>query len=548
MKLNYLKIELFYPLFLAFIYYIFNIFMINNGHFHEDAYILFIYVENLVNSNIITYFPAGNPIEGATDFLWMIFISILVKVGIDVGTAVIFLNSIGVFIISYIIFKEMIKIKSSQFLTVFLIYFLPFVWIIQHFFIASLGGFSVNLYLAFILLTYMSVIKEKYLLATPFLGLILGLFRPDGVILGICFVLIGFYFAYKKNIIKKYLSVISVSAILGILYFIWRYYYFGNLLPLPLYVKNTVEGFPGLGGNFNWLIRNFFLLGLVLFLAFYLKSAKKYFFFALPSIILFIILFIAEQSQNVGMRFQAPMFIVLYITLVFLLVKMINNTNNKLFLNIIIIGTCITLLLPGAKNVNSSKYFINFNYINEFPLILNNHIKKFDKLTMVLTEAGRLAYWNQSNNIAIYDLVGLNSEYPAKNTINKEYIENLNPDILMYHHAGQLNISKFENNNKNVLKIQSNELKNKVEYSDNSNLSKVINASISATKFLQKNYSEYDILLVDYTENQTFSHVYALKKDLNITNLVQESLIKIFQDKKVVSYFEMKSKYDPSPL
>ena len=40
----------------------------------EDASILFRYSENLIDTGVISYNANGSPTEGATDFLWMIFL------------------------------------------------------------------------------------------------------------------------------------------------------------------------------------------------------------------------------------------------------------------------------------------------------------------------------------------------------------------------------------------------------------------------------------------------------------------------------------------
>ena len=49
----------------------------------EDAAILFNYAENLSNTGIISYYPGGEKIEGATDFLWMIALSFFYTLGLN---------------------------------------------------------------------------------------------------------------------------------------------------------------------------------------------------------------------------------------------------------------------------------------------------------------------------------------------------------------------------------------------------------------------------------------------------------------------------------
>lgn len=536
--------QFFYPISLSVLYFLGNFMLMQNAHFHEDAYILFVYVENLVDNGVITYFPSGMPTEGVTDFLWMILVSALCVTGIDVGTSVILLNTIGVFIISLIVYQEAQKITVNHFLVKFLKFFLPLIWIIQHFFTASIGGFSVNLYMALILLAYMSLLNNKYLRFAPYLGLTVALFRPDGVILGVGFALIGSYISYKQNELKKYVVSIAISVFIGLIYFGWRYYYFGNLLPLPLYVKSSVDGLPGIGSNLGWIKQHIFIIGIVLFLSFYLKLAKKYFVLALPSIILFIMLLTAEQTQNIGFRFQAPMFIVLYFTLVIFLKELINRTNNSAFAKTTIILLSGWLLILGAKSLNNSyQHFSTFSYINEFPQVLNKRLqdRKRDNIAIALTEAGRIAYWNQSNNTKIYDLVGLNSEYSAMNTIDLNYINLLSPDVLMYHQASELKIDDFVNMSSRVLDLNASQLESKNNYKNREAISKVSNASVAATKFLQKYGDAYNIMLVDYDEDKSFSHVYAFKKNLNISDTIKEDLLKIFKKQNIISYYEMRN-------
>ena len=49
----------------------------------EDASILFRYSENLIDTGIISYNTNGEPTEGATDFLWMIFLSVFYFFGLN---------------------------------------------------------------------------------------------------------------------------------------------------------------------------------------------------------------------------------------------------------------------------------------------------------------------------------------------------------------------------------------------------------------------------------------------------------------------------------
>ena len=47
----------------------------------EDAVILYEYAKNLAQTGLITYGGASVPIEGATDFLWMVVIAFFKSIG-----------------------------------------------------------------------------------------------------------------------------------------------------------------------------------------------------------------------------------------------------------------------------------------------------------------------------------------------------------------------------------------------------------------------------------------------------------------------------------
>ena len=81
------KLTILASLFSSLIFFIACSFVLLKGHLHEDAYILFIYAENLANHNFIGYSLGTGRAEGATDFLWMIILSGLVYLGLDIGWA-----------------------------------------------------------------------------------------------------------------------------------------------------------------------------------------------------------------------------------------------------------------------------------------------------------------------------------------------------------------------------------------------------------------------------------------------------------------------------
>lgn len=533
------KVSLLLSLAVAVVFLLYCMLLISKGHFHEDAYIMFIYVENLLNGEGITYFPGGGHIEGATDFFWLVLLAVLGKVGFSTGTSAIVLNSVGVFIICSIISRTILSSGLER--SVSMILMLPFIvlWIYLGPLVAAVGGFSVFLYMAMVLVNFYTVFRPKYVTYTPYVSIVVALFRPDGVIIGVGFTLIGLYFALKHDKLRSYLIGMAIGAFVGLAYFAWRFSYFGNVLPLPLYVKGGGSIIAGLGSNVEWLTTNWYVLLPLLGLLMMSGRLKYFLFITLPVIVLFIALIAATQSQNIGDRFQAPIFIVAY----YVLVVLILDSIRKLRSQVVAIGLVVGYIVGAIPIIDSSLYaarsVTRFNYFNQMPLVINTYLP--DRQRIALTEAGRMAYWNQKGGHEIIDLVGLNTVYPAKNMIGVDYLESLDPDVLMYHHAGMLNTKWLDGVEDGVISLTVNRLENVDEWSAvaRKRLTKARNASVVATQFLREHFDEYDVFLVDYAKDGTYAHVYGFRKTIGIKDEMLAEFRLGLGKETALSYYDM---------
>lgn len=128
----------------ALAYALFNVCLIHQGQFHEDAYILFSYVENILNSQGIAYYPGGPRAEGATDFLWMMLLVALGTLGLEVGTASVLLNALGVYLIVFLLAREVESSQLPSRATAFALYPFAVLWVFSDPLEAAVGGFSVT--------------------------------------------------------------------------------------------------------------------------------------------------------------------------------------------------------------------------------------------------------------------------------------------------------------------------------------------------------------------------------------------------------------------
>lgn len=514
----------------AAVYCLWNLKLINHGHFHEDAYIMFIYVQNLLNGYGEAFYPGGPPAEGATDFLWLMLLSGAGLLGIDPGSASIVLNASGVFMMMTMILWVLCKKVSGPTLLLFLPWAL--IWIYNDSLVAAVGGFSVYLYSALCTSLVFILYQQKGILWLPALALMVGLFRPDGVIFGLGAFAAGAYIAFNQRHLKRYLTVSLVCLIVAITYFGLRLEYFGEWLPLPLYVKGAGEPF----NHQAWAPLNEKLLVLLVLVAVLSRQLKTTALLMMPAALLFIALLFAHQSQNVGYRFQAPIYFSAYFLLFCCLVDWYARTPLVTRKKIIVGLSLVCLLIIGEdnkSNLKSSKQVIyNHTYINQFSFDIRDLIPS--DATIVLTEAGRMAFWNQ-HGPRIVDLVGLNSAYPAKHDVDVPYVASLNPSVIMYHHAFMMDTSSFQdryqgqrvvllnNDEQDTLTIDAR-ISPEVYAHD-----KVMRASVTLTAYLKQYFDQYFVYLVDYQDDDTFRHIYGFRKDQFDSEKIEKLMMYAFQ-------------------
>lgn len=306
------------------IYIFIAFYVLGYGYPHEDAYILFLYAENLADNGTISYYENGPPAEGATDFLWMVLISMLYKLGLNTFAASLFLNFLGLILILFCISK-VVKISDSTILTklstLLLLVYIP----LSHISSAAFGGFSTLFYGGMIFLfisIFLNNLGSNLLYLLPLMGLLVTLIRPDGFFFCVPLTVAGFFFLDRKNKNKYFFSAFGAFA-LGIAYFIWRYNYFGEILPLPFYVKTgATDFFPGVISNFQFVKAH---LIFVLIWIYMLLSSYKFTAYLATNICLtihFVILLYFEQTQNIGFRFNTPIFVLMLVSFIYFFNKM----------------------------------------------------------------------------------------------------------------------------------------------------------------------------------------------------------------------------------
>ncbi|HQQ63941.1 MAG TPA: hypothetical protein PLF22_10250, partial [Pseudomonadales bacterium] len=216
----------------------------------EDAAILMRYAVHLAAGQGIVWNPGDTPVDGATDFLFMVLAAGLQATGLSIEYAVRSLSIAAHVGTVLLIFFGMRRVQGAGVIPAFLtaMYFA----VGPGFFLAA-AYFGTPLFVFFVALSWLLAqqlfITEKLSKGNDYLFalacLLAALVRPEGVLLGI-FMLCGVRVMVPASGFRKLLQIFSlVFVCLGGAYFFWHWHYFGHPLPNPYYKKGAWQLYPG---------------------------------------------------------------------------------------------------------------------------------------------------------------------------------------------------------------------------------------------------------------------------------------------------------------
>jgi hypothetical protein len=389
----------------------------------EDAVILHQYSRNLAETGVISFIPHGPPAEGATDFLWMVYIAAAMKLHMSPGVATSIANILSAGFLAIICLRlAHVKVDRAKMLIAFgILAVLPQME-------AALRGFSVLPFAALIGATFLFAAEGKDIL-TAVAALLLCLTRPDGAVFAIPIILF-MRFTSLEGWRRKFMVYTVFFVGPGLLYFAWRAHYFHELLPLPFLVKSNVDR------KFGLFVPD-----------------------SLRSLLPYVIVSISAVGAAIGwrvfswqnLRLVIPLFVIP--TLFYANMRLEQNLNDRFFV-FYPIGICLLLSLRWASWQSRAKQVLWVTVVAYVLLIgfskarsfggamlyrgewsrLRNLAAQLGPLelrgTMLTSEAGLLPYFSRWT---AYDSWGLNSPEFARRVIQPEQVVKLHPDIAIVH-------------------------------------------------------------------------------------------------------------------
>ncbi|HEV8114098.1 MAG TPA: hypothetical protein VGR31_15105 [Planctomycetota bacterium] len=500
------------------------------AHPQDDAYILFGYVRRFVAGEGIVFHAGGPPAEGATDFLWFALLSVLHRAGLDIAVAAALANAAGGALLGGLIARAIARsLTPGPARSMLLLLLAPAAFAGGA--VAAAVGFGSLLYSAAVAWTFVAAIAalegdERATLRLPFAGLLLGLIRPDGVVLGAGFALIGACAAARRRLVGPFAARASAALAIGAAYFAWRWSYFGLPLPLPLYVKghsaDELAGASAIAGWFShpsgaWPLG----AGLVAVLVLGGRAARTatLALAATPLLAHLAALAFARQSQNIAFRFEAPEQAVLLVLLVLASAAAIEMARAPAVRTLVVL-VAVAAVVPGVLlGIRQLRYYEGTRtYVDVFGPRLGAILAPEDRVALG-DQAGRIPYWSRAR---MFDLVGLNTRRTALAPPDAAYLAEIDPDLfLLYTGPSTFDLEKaLASAKEDVVPLALPELAGSVRpdqrdlyehgiarYEGSAVPDSACN--VIAAKYLVDS-SAYDLYAVRYTGS--FKHLYAIRR------------------------------------
>lgn len=415
----------------------------------EDAAMLMRYAQHLAGGYGIVWNIGGQPVDGATDFLFMVTSAALIKLGLTVGQSV---RGIGF---------------ASHILTVLIVYWtnrrinhanIPLSFLSGLFLAVGSGLSYVSAYFGtpYFALAAASTWTLSLLLInrrdSPFRlslafalsGLVTGLIRPEGVILVSLMLLSVIIMRGLKNSISIIIIFGVVFLMLGGAYFLWRWDYFGYPLPNPFYKK----GDRGLQwDSFDHSLLNTLRLCLPMAFAFIVafrsrETTRQALAYLIPILGFASAFVLISDEMNYGARFQyalVPIALMSWTPLLgglnFNWLKPLSGRQRGAYL-VALVGLSASLVyyswfqncfLAFYQQSCDRPYEQDGRY--EMAKLLAEYRGK--GYVIATTEAGLLPYYSGWDAI---DTWGLNDQWIAHNGgVTAEYLDQYKPQIVMFH-------------------------------------------------------------------------------------------------------------------
>lgn len=413
----------------------------------EDALMLLRYAQNFAQGHGVRWNLTDPPVDGATDFLFMIATGTLAKVAhIGVIPACRILILAAHFVsVGLVFFAGRTVLGANRWLSASAALYLAVGPATRH----AETGFGAPFFAAMLLACWCAALwyalrstSWPRALVMALFGLLAGLTRPEGVIIsGILLLGLAVLIGYRRAI-PAAVSMVLVFALLGGPYFLWRWHYFGHPLPNPFYVKGGGHLYLSSVRQAAINVSIMLLPALPLIPLGWLQRTTTRLTTAIVTILVcFTCMWVLLNNwNNHYMRFQYAIIPIVLMTVPALATGFVTQMGMAPWptlapkTRLALKASCI-LALCGALG-----YFDRLYFFGDAGFGMRDFGRRIAPLaahgdSMALTEAGTLPFYSEWR---IIDGLGLNDAYIAHHGgyVTEDYLAQQNPDVIMIHADG----------------------------------------------------------------------------------------------------------------
>jgi arabinofuranosyltransferase len=408
----------------------------------EDAAILMRYAEHFANGHGIVWNIGEPPVDGATDFLFMIAIGGFIKAGMSLEFATRLISFVSHTLTAEIVYLSLRRVFYAPRLValgtaIFLIIGPGFFYVVGYFGTTFFALFAcISWWIALSIIQNGEDHRKSILFALA--SLITGLIRPEGVLLtGLMMLAIIFIKGWKDSryTISYYFGVFLT---LGGMYFLWRWQYFDYPLPNPYYKKGGgqiyIESLKTSYVNtlkFCLLLLPAFITGIP-----FRKTFRKTVGFLIPIVGFATCFILLSNDTNIQGRFQ---YVILPVALMVcwpitqgirewlsLSEEANMNMRQRLFFSLVAL-----ILFSGVLKYQYDTWRFHPYCDGRYAVAVMLSNYKDTGLRLATSEAGLLPLYSQLRSL---DTWGLNDQWIAHHgKITEAYLINFDPHIIMFH-------------------------------------------------------------------------------------------------------------------
>lgn len=448
------------PIFLAYI----SIAIQNWNIVFDDAYISYRYARNLAMGYGITWNAGFPATEGYTNFLLVLILAPIIKAGLD---PLLFTRVLSLFCamgMAYVLFvfsrRQFGCSTTASSMVAALIFLVPATEVL------CLVGMETVIYAFFLLITffagaiYIERKQSKHSIIFSCILFLTMLLRPEAALLypimSITFLIES---ARHKSGLKSLMIGFLVLLALGGAYLAWKYYYFGQILPNPFYLKAVGNSFispDGLQSVLSYINEYSLLLLLAfpgMFLAIVSKGPERHlnkiialtgFSFIFAYCIFFIHI---DTLMDIYGRFLYPLVPLLILLTIPFFAKALGFIESISKHKAIVLSVLMVVYLLAFAPADIFKFYERLTWLsskhnlqaNKFYMVKELHIAKvlarfphIKDTRIAFADSGVIPYFSG----AIWlDVVGLNDSYIAKTRDKNKLVDYFfawSPDLVIH--------------------------------------------------------------------------------------------------------------------